>query len=804
MSLLDVFSGKQSLGQWLTGRGPEESYICQNTEQVEAVISTINDISKETLNTAKDSIYAAFEQLNSVPGVAEYIGTFETAQYNEYFEYIREAIVDISETMDSNSQNILAYDKAGLGTKFAATLGMILAKPAEGVLSVIEDFGDGVLSAVGFVSGIIPFVGKDIQKGIGNVVEKEWSHDIFQYDKWAKYSAITEDSAIGNGLRIGGKIAGYVAGGYLMAGAMGLSTTATYGTGLLKASGATWGGTAFAGITGLGSGTEEGLKLDLDYNKAFFHGVGQGAKQAAVAFAVGSTFDRISAAKAAKAAKSAEGADEAVADTAKNVAKEGGDDAVAGGAKETSKLLPGKTIAESSDEMAGAAAKDTAETAAKDVASGTAKDTAENAAKDAVEEGAKKGLRERIGDTLSGAKEKVGNLAGKAGERASNLAGNVKKPFAYVAANGGAKGIAANGGLSLSAIAAQTPGGIASEVAGAVTSEIHNGRVQPEIDVYNNLRGLNEKIQGGDPISEGFKPADGSLIPNQQTPSSSDQTGTNSSDSSNQTVSPGAVSSGGGGGYSGGGGGGGGGYTPTPTPGTTSVPTTATPTTVAPTTATPTTVAPTTASPTSATPTTAAPTTASPTTYVVRPSEPTPAANPGGGGGYTVSPSEPAHSGVEYNGTEAAVDSLELENAEALDTLEDLDETSSSIDTIINNNPNKYNKIPTTPAPINTKNKSSGSVVPIAVGLSVAAAAGLGAKAYMDHKRNNEMEDEEYDEEYDDFESEDWNGDENTVELDYSEANPTDSEQYLEEDNFYQDEDSGYSARNASELAELQ
>ena len=167
----------------------------------------------------------------------------------------------------------------------------------------------------------------------------------------------------------------------------------------------------------------------------------------------------------------------------KNVAKEGGDDAVAGGAKETSKLLPGKTIAESSDEMAGAAAKDTAETAAKDVASGTAKDTAqtaakdvasgtakdtaENAAKDAVEEGAKKGLRERIGNTLSGAKEKVGNLAGKAGERASNLAGNVKKPFAYVAANGGAKGIAANGGLSLSAIAAQTPGGIASEVAGA-------------------------------------------------------------------------------------------------------------------------------------------------------------------------------------------------------------------------------------------------------------------------------------------------------------------------------------------------
>ncbi len=882
MSLLDVFSGKQSIGQWLTGRGPEESYICQNADKVEDVVNTINNISKNDLTTARDQIYAAFEQLNSVPGVAEYIGTFDTAQYNEYFDYIGEAITTISDTMNTNCENIIAYDQVGFGTKFGATLGMIFAKPAEGFLSVIEDFGDGVLSAVGFVSGVIPVIGKDIQNGIGGIVEADWSHDIFQYDKWAKYSAITEDSAIGNGLRLGGKIGGYIAGGYLMAGAMGLSTTATYGTGLLKASGATWGGTAFAGITGIGTGTEEGLKLDLDYNRAFAHGLGQGAKQAAFAFAVGSTFDRIGAAKAAKTAK--EGADDTVAGGTKGAIKEGEEGAVAGGSKESTKLLTGRTAGESADEVAGATTKATAgrtagESAdevagattkatagraagesADEVAGATTKATAGKAAgesadevaeattKGTTEEGTKTGFRQtiknKVENTLSGVKQKVGagRAAGEsadevaeattkgaaeegaktgfrqtvknkvgdtlsgAKQKAGNLAGNVTKPLKYVAANGGAKGIAANGGLTLSAIASQSSGGIASEVTGALVSEHHYQMVKPGLDTDNNLKGVAEKISSGNPFEEGFTPKDGSIVPDEPvpTPPTTDDGG-----GGNQTpVSPSPVSSGGGGG-------GGGGYTPSPSPGTTGDKTPDTTGDKTPDTTgdktpdttgdkTPDTTGDKTPDTTGdKTPDTGGGQNPGGTTYVVRPSEPTPAANPGGG--YTA-PAEPTHSGAEYNGKEVELDSLELENAENLEALEDMEETSSSIDNIINNNANKYNKIPTTPAPINTKNKSSGSVVPIAVGLSVAAAAGLGAKAYMDHKRNNEMDEEEYgDEEYDDFESEEWTGgDENTVELDYTEANPTDSEQYLEEDNFYQDEDSSYSARNASELAELQ
>ena len=103
-----------------------------------------------------------------------------------------------------------------------------------------------------------------------------------------------------------------------------------------------------------------------------------------------------------------------------------------------------------------------------------------------------------------------------------------------------------------------------------------------------------------------------------------------------------------------------------------------------------------------------------------------------------------------------------------------------------------------------TSKKSTGSVIPIAAGLSIAAAAGIGAKAYMDHKRNDE--DEEYDEdeyEDDDFETEEWSGDEDTVEMNYDEPT-TQDDAYLEEDGFYDNGEDSYTARSSTELADMQ
>ena len=108
-------------------------------------------------------------------------------------------------------------------------------------------------------------------------------------------------------------------------------------------------------------------------------------------------------------------------------------------------------------------------------------------------------------------------------------------------------------------------------------------------------------------------------------------------------------------------------------------------------------------------------------------------------------------------------------------------------------------KIPVSNDPISTKETKGGSsVIPIAAGLSAAAAAGLGAKAYMDHKRNNSDEDDE------EFESEDWNGDEST-DIDYGDS--AQKEEYLDDDDYVASEvpvTEKYGARNNEELADLQ
>ena len=127
----------------------------------------------------------------------------------------------------------------------------------------------------------------------------------------------------------------------------------------------------------------------------------------------------------------------------------------------------------------------------------------------------------------------------------------------------------------------------------------------------------------------------------------------------------------------------------------------------------------------------------------------------------------------------------------------------TSVDDIIKGS--KYTKIPTNNTPIN---KSSGNgleaVIPIAAGLSAAAAAGIGAKAYLDHKKNNDNDDD-YDEE--EFGVEEWNGDENNIEIDYDDSSDTNTEQYLDDDDDYDyqpESEEKYGARNSEELADLQ
>lgn len=163
------------------------------------------------------------------------------------------------------------------------------------------------------------------------------------------------------------------------------------------------------------------------------------------------------------------------------------------------------------------------------------------------------------------------------------------------------------------------------------------------------------------------------------------------------------------------------------------------------------------------------------------------------------------HTGGGYSGSDGYQSDSVLENNDNVnnsDTLEDVitDTNTDSIDDVIKNN---YTKIPSSSEPIQQSSSKGGSrVIPIVAGLSAAAAAGIGAKVYLDNKTNNDNgEDDE------DIETEEWSGEDNlNIEYDDNNAN---EENYLDDDDEFgyqssEEPTEKYDARSNEELADLQ
>ena len=179
------------------------------------------------------------------------------------------------------------------------------------------------------------------------------------------------------------------------------------------------------------------------------------------------------------------------------------------------------------------------------------------------------------------------------------------------------------------------------------------------------------------------------------------------------------------------------------------------------------------------------------------PDNPTPGATvpaPSGGG--------TTHQGGGYTGEAGYTnpDDIPPESTESIIEPDDIDadyeDAADSISSIIDGSGSNFSKLPTNNNAIH--GSSSGSaVIPVIAGLSAAAAAGIGAKAYMDRKNNNDNGD-------DDFEAEEWSGEED-LDIDYNDG--VEEEQYLDDESDFGTEDEvpeKYGARNNDELADMQ
>ena len=282
---------------WLTGRDPKESDLYANYEKVDDVTSKIKTLASTNVGNSQQNIYEAFNQLNNVHGLAEYVGTIEIGNFDAVFSSVKSTVDQLATQISDKADSIKEYEEAPWYKKVASTLTMGIFKVGEGLLSVVEDLGDGVVSIVGWTAGKLG--AKNFADSAANFVKKEWSHDAFNFyykSDFAKASAFTEDSAIAGGLKIAGKTVGYLYAGGAVAGfAKGAGAAAKAGsmfskvaTGMGKlASSTTWGATAVGFLGGVGNGTDEGLNAGLDFNQAFGNGIKSGVIQGTLAFAGG-------------------------------------------------------------------------------------------------------------------------------------------------------------------------------------------------------------------------------------------------------------------------------------------------------------------------------------------------------------------------------------------------------------------------------------------------------------------------------------------------------------------------------------
>ena len=277
--------------------------MARYTYNASLVSQAIEELSSacKALDSTNGEIQKGISTVSSARG-AENIDvdfSYITNYQSQVIEYIEMMSTEIS----GKAQEIEEYQSAPWYKKLFATIGMGALKLVEGLGSFVENLGDGLVSVAGFVGGVFS---SDFQDACAEFVKKDHVGDFFydQYEEgglqWLnKYSVMSHQSTAANVLKGFGTAAGYIAIGV---------ATGGMGTAGLAVSG----GAAFLG--GVGSGTQSGLQQGLSFNDAFGKGVKQGATAAATTIVVGGLANKLgSLAKGASATDDVIGATDDIA-----------------------------------------------------------------------------------------------------------------------------------------------------------------------------------------------------------------------------------------------------------------------------------------------------------------------------------------------------------------------------------------------------------------------------------------------------------------------------------------------------------
>ena len=394
--------------EWWTGRN--DLYL--DDAKIKIVYDDLESIKNREIQTARDDCREAIRNLNQVRGM-EYVYQIGENSFDELYDVQIVSVVDaIKKQVEAKVADIEAYDNASFFEKVGSTLAMTGAKVGEGVLSVFESIGDGVISVAGFVGGVLG--NKEFQDGCAEEIKKTKAHDVFNFyynSDFAKASVYTENSGLASIAKLAGQTAGYLALGGFASGVG--ATWATSGKGVVKAIGTfakstTRVNTATAALGGLGQGTETGLNAGLDYKDAFTRGAAQGVAQGLLAWGFGKLGE------ASQRSAAVKGAEQQIDDAARIV--------------ENSKTALPSTSAEVNAKAAAELTKAKDVLAAKDTILANAKNATYQGYTDSItqagqklgtslaQDGIKATVKTTIGNAATQVKDGFSNLGQKIGE----------------------------------------------------------------------------------------------------------------------------------------------------------------------------------------------------------------------------------------------------------------------------------------------------------------------------------------------------------------------------------------------------
>lgn len=279
---------------FFTGHNSKESDVYANYNVAESVIKELEQIRSGLIANAQSEVVSAISKLNSVKGLAEYVGTVNEGEYVNILNTVNEQVTDIQNKMSDKVSSIKEYEESSTGEKILSTGAMIGSKVGEGFLSIFEGIGDGIVSVVGWVAP------KDsgLEKACASYVEKDLAHDAFKFyydSEFAKSSMITEESAIAKAAKFGGQMVGFTALGagitssakiLSKSGVSSLKSVASFLSTAKKV------GTAEAALMAMGSTTQAGLKSGKTMNQAALRGAGSAVAAGIFAYAVGTLFEK--------------------------------------------------------------------------------------------------------------------------------------------------------------------------------------------------------------------------------------------------------------------------------------------------------------------------------------------------------------------------------------------------------------------------------------------------------------------------------------------------------------------------------